>query len=1242
VLIWIGFLIVLAAAAYGAYWLVRNPDKGPVPVDSSKRTPDMAAVVAANNRGVARMEQFDYPAAQTAFEEVVRLAPDWTPGQVNLGIALLNRSGLDRKFQPLARAQFERVLKQDPGNLWAHFCMGILIHHEGNPEQTEMGAAHFETVTKADPQDAAAWYWLGLMRPPGSEQALTCFRRANQLAPKLAPVIYQLALALRQTDPAAAERAFAEYQVLHDDRMDDDTQGNMIGTNYTEMGRHGDVIGSSVKAAAAPVGPMPLFQRDERAAVRLAPGARWASAADLGAGIEGELRRRVRARFGGTMVVLDYNRDGKPDLFLLGAVIDKDGVRDLLLRNDGGGKFTDVTAEAELGGARRTLGCAVADFDNDGFPDLCITGIGRQWLFRNTGRGTFEDASVQAGLERVGGVCLGACFVDLDRDGDLDLVLARYADKPERALANLDADAPKGGGLVVLVNTGIAPLAKQEGRLADVRFRTAYEQAPLVPAGFVPAAALAATAASEAAARSGLSVGDAAVVGVAAADFDLDHDLDLLVIADQVPGWILWDDRLLRFHRGSLPESLLPAGRRNGALILDSRRRGRPDALVLDATRPPTLLLSQPGAGRDDASKWFERGVTNSPPLMQAQAIDLDLDGWTDVVGLSRERVPVLLHNDGTRLVHASEALGAERDWPSDLLALRVADYDGDGFPDLIMWSEQAGLKLHRNRGNNNHSLRLELTGIRGVVGKGRKVRSNADAIGTRVSAQAGEFASGLEFTNLTAGLGQCRPALQLGLGSHPIADFVRLVWPDGVMQAELNLAAGQTHRIAETNRKDISCPILFTWNGKRFEFISDFLGAGSVGEPQPGGGHRPPRPEESVKIEPSQLAPRDGRYEIKIAEPMDEVTYLDRLQLIAIDHPSDITVYPDERFVEDGPPPSQDLLAFRERIFPVRALDQRGQDVTDVLGQWDRVMVDDFATRTWLGFAEEHWVELDFGARLAKVGPNDPIYLCLAGWTDYPYPESIWAASQAGLSPEGPVLERLGADGNWHPLAAIGFPAGLPRMITVDLTGKLVGPHCRVRLRTNMEIYWDQIFVAPLVERVPRTSRTAKILRVHELDPAADLSPRPCMKEFSPDGRQPTLYDYDLLDSIPVARLPGRLTRFGDVTELLRDVDDRFVIFGPGDEITVHFDTAGLPPVPAGWTRSFVLRTWGYCKDSNPFSDAGDAVEPLPFRAMSNYPYAPGEEFPRDRLHEEYRRRYNTREVGARSPSALRAHAKK
>jgi Flp pilus assembly protein TadD len=1212
--LWAGaLLIVLAVGVYIAWrWYVQ-----PAP-------PDMTAVLAANTRGVGLMDQYAYEKAVTAFEEVVKLAPDWLPGKINLGIALMN-AGQDqpRGQQPaeqqkqhpnLQRAAklFREVLKKEPQNPYAHYCLGIILQYQ-EPGQ---GVSHFEEVTRIDPKDAAAWFKLALLQED-AERRYQFSLKAAELDPYLTGALNDLQLQLRRRgEEKKANELLARFQALKATKV----WSTNLDIKYNDMGRYAQVIGGPDIAPAPRVGPVPPVRIHDKLQVKLTAGARWATAADLS-----ELQRVARTRFGAALVALDYNGDGKPDLFLPSAVVEKGQVRDLLLRGEGGGTFTDVTAEAGLGGARPSLGCTVADFDNNGRPDLLITGAGRVWLFRNQGKAGFEDVSTEAGLDKLTTVCLEASFVDLDQDGDLDLLLAQTGDTAEAAISLLKRTAVRGPGLAVFLNVGEVPAAEpsQNPPPLKARFRRA---GPKDRKGLAP-----------------LLGGEVPAVALVAADLDLDGDLDLITLAlDQAAPDLVFNDRLLDFHRVTLPPSVVDEPDKaggfdltwNGGLALDVNRDRRSDLFLLPAGKRPVVLLNRHGRDQKDSGKWFERGPTNSPPLLQAQAIDLDLDGWTDVVGLSAAREPVLLQNDAGRLVHRSGALAPDGAWPKDLIALTVDDFDGDGLPDVLGWSEKEGLRLLVSQGNGNHGVWLELSGHRKASGN-NLIRSNADGIGTWVTAQTADHWTGAEYTTLSAGLGQSRRPLLLGVGKHAQAEVVRLRWPDGCWQAEFNVPSGRVTRVEQVDRKPGSCPVLFAWDGQRYRFVTDFLGAGSIGEALPGGGYRLPRPEESVKIEAHQLAARDGRYTLKVAEPMSEITYLDRLLLVAVDHPADVRVYPDERFTAPAPPPSQDLLAFREEIFPVGARDHRGRDVTATLRQWDRDTADGFLRRAWPGLAEEHWVELDFGDRLARFGPKEPLILGLAGWTDYPYLESLWAAEQAGVKLLSPVLERKGKDGGWHPVSAdLGFPAGLPRLMTVEVTGQLGGPRCVLRLRTNMQVFWDQVFVAPLLERVPSPSRGKTLTPAHFRVAclpvqSATLEARGCALEFSPDGRLPTVYDHDRLEKVPLTQLTGRLTRLGEVTELLQDRDDRFVIFGPGDEATVHFDARALPSLPQGWKRSFVLRTWGYCKSAGTFIATGDTVGPLPFAAMSNFPHGPGEHYPRTPRHEEYQRRFNTRRIG-------------
>src|SRR5262249_5663061 len=456
-----------------------------------------------------------------------------------------------------------------------------------------------------------------------------------------------------------------------------------------------------------------------------------------------------------------------------------------------------------------------------------------------------------------------------------------------------------GTGIVIYVNTGDAQISagKQfKGRepVLDARFVSLPDNLPGAVRTTLPA------------------------VGITLSDLDSDQDVDLFVLADQSACEAILNDRLLRFRRQAFPSSLVPAGEWNGALVFDANRDGRSDLFIVGRKCSPIFLIGQPGLEASEVGKWFRRGTTNSPPLLHAQAIDIDLDGRTDVIGLSSEHRPVLLHNNGQGLIHVDNAFGMDSAWPKDLIAVAAGDFSGNRLPDVLVWSEGEGLQLYENKGNGNHGLKLRLTGLRMKNDQNQVSRCNADATGARVEVAAGEVWTCAECTTLSAGLAQSQQGIFVGLGRHAQADVIRIRWPDATWQAEFHQPASPEqiwYVIEEINRKTGSCPILFTWNGERFVFVTDFLGAGSVGETQPDGTHRPPRPEESVKIEPHQLAPLDGRYVLKLSEPMDEVTYLDRLQLVVVDHPADMRVYPDERFSEASPP-TQDLLAFRQEIF--------------------------------------------------------------------------------------------------------------------------------------------------------------------------------------------------------------------------------------------------------------------------------------------------------------------------------------
>ncbi len=193
---------------------------------------------------------------------------------------------------------------------------------------------------------------------------------------------------------------------------------------------------------------------------------------------------------------------------------------------------------------------------------------------------------------------------------------------------------------------------------------------------------------------------------------------------------------------------------------------------------------------------------------------------------------------------------------------------------------------------------------------------------------------------------------------------------------------------------------------------------------------------------------------------------------------------------------------------------------------------------------------------------------------------------------------------------------------MTLDVTGRLLSTDRRIRVESNMELYWDQIFIAPVLSDEPLRTQSVRVS-------SADLHFLGYPREYSPDGRHPNLYDYSQVDrSIPWKTMRGEYTRYGEVTELLHRRDDCYVIMGPGEEVTLRFSAGGLRPAPQGCVRSFILKTDSYCKDMDLYTAYPDTVEPLPFHAMSGYPYGPDQKYPDDALHREYQTKFNTRSI--------------
>ncbi len=1223
-------------------------DRPPPKVDWATRDeipPDqLSTVIDAHYRGLGAMERYEYEIAAHAFGEVHQKAPGWVPGAINLAIALLNQGGeaearakeTGQGVVPVeAKKNFEvahqlltEVIARQPRNPHALYSRGIILMNGGSFLEAN---ADFRAVTEIDPFDANAWLERGvtLTDPDASvgvigpkskllPELISYYRKALELNPGLTTAMYKLS----QVQGYAGDKA--QQTKLYTQFMAMDPEKNFAGSGdlaklvYGEMGRYAKILNpfGQEKNAAETV-PSPQFEPLREIQVILASATHWAGPADFtGPNV---IFGRARARFGQGVATFDANGDGRLDLYLTAAVVGPKGLHDVLLINRGDYKFEDATASAGLPEDRAGLGVAAGDFDADKRVDLFLTGVGDNRLYRNLG-GKFVDLTKSAGLaDAPPAVTLTARWLDLDQDGDLDLYVVNHA--PLSAAGACFSLSPPA--------SGIANLAyRNDGQAAPVPGKINSNWAPLAVStadfGATEGLSIAFTRAFPGAEH--LSAGTALHTSVAALDIDDDRDIDLVVGSDAASPIAIVNDRVGQFHSEVLNE-IRPATAIVGMLVTDSDKDGRSDLIVVG---PAGRASAWRNATTRDEKGWhfrFESIPMNARNWRSAQAVDLDLDTWSDLVGLPDDPAATMLawsRNGGARF--ETKTLPIKPDGPIDpsLSGFAVADLVGDPLPDLLILRDDLAPRLSRNLGNGMHWLAVDLAGQWHIPHE--RTRTNSEGLGARLSLEGQGLNVPFDHTTVEAGTGQSVTPVVLGMGAQSLAPLLRVRWPDGVIQCELNVTADKTLKLVEVSRKTGSCPVLFTWNGRRFECLGDFLGGGGMGYLVKPGVYGQPDRDESVGISPEQLQPVDGVYRLSIVEPMDEVAYLDKLTLDVIDRPPGISATPDERFAPEGPRPTGEILAWSRTIEPVRATDHTGRDVTSEIRAWDRKTVDQFALlRDWTGYTENHSLILDFGDRLSAFGPDRKLVLCLAGWVEYPYSQTNYAAATAGVALRPPVLERQKPDGSWMILNPCpGYPAGLPRMMTLDLSGKLGGEKCVLRLTSNMECYWDQAFVALAEE-------TAKV-RITPLPVArAELRDRGYLREVSPDGRLPLLYEYEYVDPAPLARMDGLLTRHGDVVKLLTVDDDQVCTVGPGDEARLEFEAKSLPELPEGWTRSYVLRSIGYCKDADPFTAGSDSIGPLPWRGMPEYPFSTRLERQRDPVYEAYLREYQTRPAGSR-----------
>jgi hypothetical protein len=300
----------------------------------------------------------------------------------------------------------------------------------------------------------------------------------------------------------------------------------------------------------------------------------------------------------------------------------------------------------------------------------------------------------------------------------------------------------------------------------------------------------------------------------------------------------------------------------------------------------------------------------------------------------------------------------------------------------------------------------------------------------------------------------------------------------------------------------------------------------------------------------------------------------------------------------------------------PLGAWDGVGGDVLDTLSRRDHIFASGFTTTPYDGFANLHSLTLDLG----EVNAHAPLKLLMTGYVNYFSATSLYGAWQAGIKPISPYAEAQLPDGSWQRIADdVGFPAGLERTIVVDLTGKLPAGARKIRLQTNLEIFWDQVLIDNSAEADVHTTEVPLAL--------ATLHFRGYPKQIDLASDGDLDYDYDRVSLTgPFQRERGSYTRLGDVTTLVKGIDDRFAIFGSGEQIAAEFDVTSLPPLPAHWKRDYFFYANGFVKDMDWWDASPFTVAQLPFHRMSTYPYPESENFPDDASALDYQLNWNDR----------------
>ncbi|RLD31783.1 MAG: hypothetical protein DRI73_08155, partial [Bacteroidetes bacterium] len=989
--------------------------------NKSKNTASPGEIITTKTLGLAYLEENQLDEAEAEFLKLIDLDPKEVLGYANLAIVYLRKG----EYQE-AEKWSKNAIEMNPKDPDIRLILAKILEMD---MQTGNAIKELEKTIQLSPGHIKALYSItGLYASSNDKESLTKqLKYTNELvkyAPgNLVPRLNLIDILIRegQSDKALAQmeelnKIFPQFpkeaieyydktiSTLRVENIDEAAVSFMIFHNYLKVtspyqagilelkGPGGSLIGSPIITFDQQKGSSQIT--DWKTLLEAIKYTDITSSANLDFINAGKRSNEEQIKYHTHITACDYDSDGDIDLYIGQFNSQSQSYKHYLLKNDWG-KYKDVSIEAGIQHQGIESSAKFADYNNDGFIDLYIIKEGPNILYRNSGEGTFTDVTDEAG---VGDVAKGnrALFFDYDHDGDLDLYIVRPT-------SNLLYRNNSDGSFI--------------------------EQSK----------------------ESGLSGENVLSTDAAFGDFDDDGDIDLFIVNSDAPN-VLYSNQRQGIYKDITEKSGLKSTEGSSSVTVgDYNNDGFPDLFITSTKAGNCNLFRNLGDGsfkKDEQSKEMLQSLQNIQ-ANDASFLDFDNDGFLDilVVGKSIKKDGngvFLYHNDGSGVFYKVSNI-----LPEDLKEgkqISIMDFNDDGDIDVAIAETNGNIRFLRNDGgNNSHYVKMKLVGLRTGSAK-----NNYYGIGAKVEIRAGNLYQSKIVTE---------PNIHFGLGPRAKADVIRVLWTNGVPQ---NIFfPGTDQKLVEEQLLKGSCPFLYTWNGKEYIFAKDIMWRSALGMPLGimGGSKEYANPAASVdyiKIPGEILKSRNNKFSIQLTGELWETMYIDKIQLLVLDHPDSVDVFVDERFM---PPltPGYKLYQVKEKLIPVSVTNKNGTNLLPLIAEKDDKYISDFKAGKYQGVTEN----TDLIINMGEINSSDEVHLYLNGWL-FPSDASINASisQSTDLKIVSPYIQAVNKNGKWETIVDnLSFPMGKDKTLIADLSGKILNSDPRIRILTNMEIYWDQIF---------------------------------------------------------------------------------------------------------------------------------------------------------------------------------------